>query len=62
MAKKEKELENPPSENPNNQDENKPPEPEIADGLVVMFKGGEKIAVHPTTVKSHEQAGWQVQK
>jgi hypothetical protein len=31
-------------------------------GLIVMFKGDEKIAVHPTTVKSHEIVGWKVQK
>lgn len=29
------------------------------EGLVEMTKGGERLHVHPTTVKAHEAAGWE---
>lgn len=31
---------------------------EDLDGLVLMTKDGESIAVHPSCVKAHEIAGW----
>lgn len=34
---------------------------EIAPGLVRMSKAGELLDVHPTAVKSHEDAGWKVE-
>lgn len=33
---------------------------DVEDGLVEMVKGGEVARVHPTTVKSHQAAGWKL--
>ncbi len=30
------------------------------DGLVVMTKGDDELAVHPTCVEAHKRAGWLV--
>ena len=49
MAEKEKKPEDQPA----------PPDtPKRSDGLIKMQKGSETTKVHPTTVKSHENAGW----
>ena len=34
----------------------------LADGLVEMVKAGEVARVHPTTVKSHQAAGWKIKE
>ena len=30
------------------------------EGLVKMSKSGESLHVHPTTVKAHKEAGWEL--
>jgi len=34
------------------------PAKSVSDGLVEVWKDGDKLRVHPTTLESHKKAGW----